>query len=128
MKKGFVALISVIIVGSIILSIAVFMIMINLNASQNSLVIKKSDQARALAGTCSELALQQIIDDNNFSGLVELSLLEGSCSYDVIVLAGENRTVNSSGQVGRIIRKEKIIIDQINPSINIVSWQEVADF
>ncbi|HOZ53093.1 MAG TPA: hypothetical protein PK142_00240 [bacterium] len=128
MKKGFVALISVVIVGAIILSIAVFMIYINLNSSQGGLIIKKSDQARMLAQTCSEYALQKINDENDFDGANNFLLLEGNCSYSVISGSGENRTINSWGQVENIIRKEKIIIDQINPEINIVSWQEVADF
>jgi len=128
MKKGFVALISIIIVGAIILSITVFMVYINLNFLHNSFIIKNSDQARMLAQTCSEYALQKINDENDFVGTNNFSLLEGDCSYSVISDIGENRTIESWGQVKNTIRKEKIIIDQINPEINIVSWQEVADF
>ena len=128
MKKGFVALISVVIVGAIILSIAVFMIYINLNSSQGGLIIKKSDQSRMLAQTCSEYALQKINDENDFVGTNSFSLLEGDCSYTIISGGGENRTINSWGQVENMIRKEEVIINQINPEINIISWQEVADF
>jgi uncharacterized protein YpmB len=128
MKKGFVALISIIIVGAIILSITVFMVYINLNFLHNSFIIKNSDQARMLAQTCSEYALQKINDENDFVGTNNFLLLEGDCSYSVISDIGENRTIESWGQVKNTIRKEKIIIDQINPEINIVSWQEVADF
>ena len=104
------------------------MIYINLNSSQSGLIIKKSDQARMLAQTCSEYALQKINDDNNFSGTNSFLLLEGDCSYSVISGLGENRVIESWGQVKETIRKEKLIIDQISPQINIDSWQELADF
>ncbi len=128
MKKGFVALISVIIVGSIILSISIFMIFINLNASYSGLIIKNSDQARSLAQSCSEYALQKIKEEPNFIGSNTFSFLEGACYYEIFNNGDENRRINSQALVKNISRREVVIINQISPDINIESWQEVADF
>lgn len=128
MKQGFVALISVIVVGAIIVSIAVYMVFINLNASLSGVVVRESDQARSLAQSCSEYALQELVDNNNFLGGDSLSFVEGTCTYLVTENLSGNILVNSTGQVNNIIRKEQVIITSFNPKAEILSWQEVVDF
>lgn len=127
-KPAFVVMISVLIVGSIVLSIALMIVFVNINANKNSLLIKDSDQARMLAGTCSEHALQEIALDSDVVGSTTLNLLEGDCTYNIIHGIGENRTIDSFSQNKKSLRRERVIIDALSPEINIVSWQEVADF
>jgi len=127
-KPGFVVMISVLIVSVIVLSISVTIAFLNTGAGKNSLTLKNSDQARLLAETCSEQALLEISLDRNYLGNSNLNFLEGDCSYNVVSGAGENRTIESSGFSGNSVRKEKILINALNPDIIISSWQEIADF
>ena len=127
-KNGFITLISVLIVGAVGVAIAASLLLLGLGSSRTSFALEQSNQAKALANACGEEALQQIRDSTPFSGTGSLTLGQGTCTYTVVKLTGQNRTVTASGTVGTIIRKVSISLDKITPNINITSWQEVADF
>ena len=127
-NTGYVALITVLVIGAVGTAIAVSVILLGLGSSRTSFALEQSNQAKALANACAEEALQQIRDSISFSGTGNLTLGQGTCTYTVTNDGAQNRTVTSSGTVGTTIRKVKITLDQINPTINITSWQELADF
>lgn len=126
--NGYVTLISVLIIGAVGVAITTSLLMLGLGSSRTSFALEQSNQAKALANACMEEALQQIHDSIPFSGTGTLSLGMGSCTYTVTKQTGQNRTIVSTGTVGTIIRKVKVLLDKIIPNINITSWQEVADF
>jgi len=116
------------VVGAVGVSIAVSLLLLGLSSSRTSFALEQSNQAKALANACIEEALQQIKDSTPFTGTDNFMLGQGTCTYTVTNDGGQNRTITSSGTVGTIIRKVEIIIDTINPQINITSWQEVDNF
>lgn len=126
-NNGYITLISVLVVGAIGIAITLSLILLGLGSSRTSFAIEQSNQAKALVNTCAEEALQQIRDSTPYISTGNLTFGQGACSYTVTSQGGQNRTITSSGTVGAIIRKVKIIIDKINPAIQIVSWQEVSD-
>ena len=126
--KGFITLISVLVVGAVGVAITTSLILLGLGSSRTSFAIEQSNQAKGIANACAEEALQQIRDSTPFTGSGNLTLGQGTCSYAVTSQGAQNRTITASGAVGAIIRKVKIIIDKINPTIQVVSWQEVSDF
>ncbi len=127
-QRGYITLLGVLVLGVIGLAITLFVLSFGLNSYKNSSVVEYSVKSRFLADLCAEKALQQIKDDPNFSGNFSTNLFGGSCSYTVIKFTGENREVRASGNYKNVVRKVKIIIDKINPNINIVLWFEVSDF
>ncbi|MFH1838113.1 MAG: hypothetical protein ABH808_01280 [Candidatus Kuenenbacteria bacterium] len=120
-KKGYITLISVLVVGAIGIAITLSIILLGLGSSRTSFAIEQSNQAKGLTNACAEEALQQIRDSTPFTGNGNLTLGQGICSYTVTTQGGQNRTIISQGTVGTIIRKVKIIIDKINPAIQVVS-------
>jgi len=127
-QDGYITLLSVLVVGAVGLAITISLVLLGLGTSNSSLTLQKSAQARSLANTCAENALQQVRNDVAFSGSGNLSLGQGSCTFIVTDTGGQSRLIVSSGQVGSVVRKLKLTINQINPKINILSWQELADF
>ena len=127
-QNGFITLTSVLVVGAVGVAIATSLILLGLGSSRTSFAVEQSNQAKGLANACAEEALQQIRDSTPFTGSGNLTLGQGICTYTVTNQGGQNRTITSSGTVGSIIRKVKIIIDKISPTIQVVSWQEAADF
>jgi len=125
---GYVALLSVLVVGAVGIAITVSLILLGLGSSRTSFATVQSNQATYLANACAEEALQQIRNSTSFTGSNNLTLGTGTCSYTVTSQGGENHTITASGVVDTITRKVKVIINQINPTIELVSWQEVADF
>ena len=127
-QSGYVVLITVLVTGAVGVAIVVSLLLLGLSSSRTSFAIEQSNQAKALANACAEEALQQIRDSTPFEGTGVLDLGQGSCSYTVTALTGENRTITATGTVGAVVRKISIVLDSVLPSINIASWQEVADF
>jgi shikimate 5-dehydrogenase len=126
--QGFVTLVSVLVVGAVGIAVAVSLLLLGVGSSRTSFAAQQSAQARALADACAEEALQQINDSTPLTGSGNLSIGAGTCNYTVVSLGGQNRNIEAYGTVQNTLRKVEIDIDKINPSINITSWQEVADF
>lgn len=126
--SGYIALVSVLVVGAVGTAITLSLIFLGIGASRTSFAYEQSNQAKGLANLCAEEAMQQIRDSALFIGSDTFALGMGTCSYTVTSQGSENRTIIVSGTVGTIIRKIRVIIDRIDPTIQVVSWQEIADF
>jgi hypothetical protein len=126
-KEGYVTLISVLIVSAVGLAIAISVLLLGINSTKTSLVIEQSDEARVLANTCVDEALERIRRNSAYTGTVTLNLGNGSCSYIVQDTGGTSRQIDSTGTIGTIVRKVQVILDQVSP-MNVVTWQDVADF
>jgi hypothetical protein len=128
-QEGYVTLISVAILGVIALTIAVSLSNLGINSARSSRHLLSSNKAKAYVNACAESALQIIADNNSYTGTDTIAFTDDDCTYEVIDLGGESRQINITGTVDTgYIRKSKIIINQINPSIIIDSWEEVSDF
>lgn len=127
-EKGYITLLGTLFLVAIGGVIASSVILSGLGFSKTSFALDQSNQAKALSNACVEEALKRIQENTPFSGSATINLGNGSCTYTVTKLTGQNRTVTSAGTVGIIVRKVSISIDKITPAINITSWQEVADF
>lgn len=125
MNKGYIGLISVLIVAAVAVTVATTVIGLGISSSRSSFAGVQSAQARGLANACAETALQRIRDFLPFSGNGTLTLGQGSCNFTVTRLTGQNRTVVAAGFVGSMVRRVSISVTQINPEILFSSWQEV---
>lgn len=128
-KNGFVTLISMIVIGALSVTVGVSLLLLGLGASRTSFALEQSSQAKSLANTCAEKALGSLRADLNYAGNESLSLAGGSCSILPVGGAGNaNRTVQTTGTMDTVTRKILVQITQIQPQIQLQSWQEVADF
>lgn len=126
-QTGYITLLSVIIVTSVGLAIIVFVLLTAVSVSQTTFTVEQTYQAKALANACAEEAMQQISDVSSYIGTAGLTMGQGECSYTVSG-TGQSREIQSVGTVGVVVRKVKVELDQVTPQLNILSWQEVADF
>lgn len=128
-KNGYVMMYSVIILGSMISVMAIYMTWVGVFSLQNIVLQRNSKIAQDLADTCAENALMAIWNNVNASGTTTRNnLFGGSCFYQINVLAGENREIFATGVISGVTRKTKVLIDQVNLKVNVSSWREVADF
>lgn len=123
---GYVALITVMIVGAVAAAVSTALLLTGVDSQRASLVTQQSAQARSLVVACVEEALQQIHDSTAFTGTNNLSLGQGTCSYTVTNTGGSNRTIDASGTVGSVVRKNQVYVTIGSSSISITSWQEVS--
>lgn len=127
-KKGYITLMSVLIVTAVGVAMTVAVLLGGLSASRTSFATEQSNQTKALANACAEEALEQIKTTSSFTGTNSLSLGQGTCTYDVTSQGGQSRTITASGAVSTLTRKVEVIISTINPTITVISWQEVDAF
>lgn len=127
-SAGYVTLLAVLLVSAAGITIAVSLISLGLGASLTGSAVERSEESRALADACAEEGLDRIHGLMLYAGTEVIPLGQGSCTFTVTLLSGQNREVTASGTVGAAVRKVKISLDQITPTIRITSWQEVADF
>lgn len=127
-KGGYVALLSILVVGAVGLSITVALLVFGSAATRSSFAGEQSSQAQSLSDSCIEEALQQIRDNTSFTGSATLSLNGGSCTYTVTNTGGSNRTVIASSTVGTIVRKTRVFVSSLSPSVGVSNTEELADF
>lgn len=127
-NHGFVVLVGVIVVGAIGLAISVVLSAVGFSASSDARIFEDGRQAKFLAGSCVEEALQQIADSTPFSGSGTQTIGGLSCDYTVVNLGGHNREINAWATVDASTIRFEVVLDQVRPEINIVSWQEVESF
>lgn len=123
--KGYITLLSVLVVGAIGTAVTASLILLGLASSSNSFTYQQMHQAKSLANACAEEALEEIRGLSSFVGTGTLSLGLGACTYEVTNTGGESRLIKTSGTVGTAVRKTSITITAINPLIIISSWQEL---
>ena len=127
-RGGYILLLTVLIVAAVTVAASVSILTLSASKSKGGVYQAQSQEARFLADACAEEGLQQIVDSVPFSGSGVLNIGNGSCGYTVTKLAGQDREIESIGTVGTVVRKVFITIDTVRPSLNVATWQEVADF
>jgi hypothetical protein len=125
-ERGYVALLTVLIVGAVATSIALVLLTSGADSQRATLVEQQSKQARGLAVACTEEALQQIHDNIAFSGTNSLTLGQGGCTYTVTVATTTTRNIVVSATVGSVVRKIQATSTINVSTISITSWQEVS--
>lgn len=126
---GFVALINVLLLGAIGTLFVTSFLLLGVDFSRTGAALVRSTQAKALANACAEEALQKLRESVYYAGSEQLAFTTGSCTIEPIQGVGNlNRTVQVTAAVTNVKRKIKIVVAAIHPTIQITSWQEVADF
>lgn len=127
-EKGYILLLSVLFLAVVSLTVSIFIISTGLSNSQNSFLFEKSQKALSLSEACVEIALQEIHDSVPYTGSDTISFGGDECSYIVDSQGGQDRTIESTGTVDNVVKKIFVTIDKIQPSLSVVSWEEVSDF
>ncbi len=127
-RSGYVALISVIVISAIGLTIMLSVIAAGVDASKTDFSLQQSGGARSLASSCVEEALQQITETGTTSSAGNLVIASGTCMYTITSVNGGNITIQSTGLLGSVTSKLKVLIATTSPGVSLSSWEEVADF
>ena len=128
LRRGYIALLSVIVIGAIGTAVMLSVLLFGLSTSRTDFAVQQSGSAKVIASSCGEEALQRILETGITSGSGNLTIASGTCSYTITSISGSNITVKAVGTLGTIISKVKIVIATTTPSIILSSWQEVGDF
>ena len=127
-KNGYVALMSVIILGAVGGLITSTLYLTGIENVQSSDLYIKSYQAKALADACVETAIEKIISSPSTIESGSINLPSGTCNFSITNGLGQAKYITSNANVSEVIRKVSVIVNpsQITPNhtIKILSWQE----
>lgn len=124
--RGFITLISVLILGAVGVAVVVALLQQGLSSSRTAFTTQQSGQARGLADACAEGALDTIRGNTSYTGTTNLTVGPGTCSYTVTNTGGTTRSVSAVGTVGTVIRRVSVSVATVSP-VTLTSWQEVAN-
>lgn len=128
-QRAYIALITILIISAVTLLIAVSSSLFGISETDMGLIVDQSTQSYYLANACAEYALERLKNNINYAGDETLDIDDGSCYIYLPEGSGnENRTIKVTGTLANKTRKIKIIIEKVNPSMTINSWQEVSEF
>lgn len=128
-ERGFIALISLIIIAATTLLISISVNLLSMSESQMGLTFKKGQEAFMLAESCLEEALIQLGDDVNYDpDGAPVVIDEITCDSIDVTGGGINRNINVEASVsddfGTFTKKLRVQVRIADGSITITSWRE----
>lgn len=124
-QQGIIALITVLIAGAIMLVVGIGMSTRSIVGSKESLYQELSHQALAMATSCMEQALLSLADNSLYTGNQTVVIGPNKCAIALITGSGNTRTVQTSSTVGGHIRRLSVTVSNVNPPLQVSSWQEI---
>lgn len=138
--KGYMTLVSIIIVSTLAVATGVSMTLLGIDAARMSTTYTTLAQARSLSESCAEAALHEVSLDPSYTTgeqTIDFAEIPNSwCSYTVEAATEENgeeqRIIKSSGAVLNAIARHLLIVTvgptEVSPTPALVSWGRVATF
>ncbi len=135
-ERGYVTLLAALIVIVVGISLTASLLLSGGGGSLRASALEQTIEARAYADSCAENGLYDIRANLLFSGSGELSLPNGSCSYEVTLENETSSLIESTGYAESAVRRVRvgvstnILVTESGTSTQItnIDWEEVADF
>lgn len=128
-RKGYVFLLSVLIIGAIASEMVVTLMLLGLSAEQNGLSYLQSVQAEEYARSCAERAFRSLRNDLTYDGGEYITFTYGSCQIRHTGGSGNaDRVLCIEGITGRTTRRLQISLAKVFPRVEVTSWEMVSDF
>lgn len=122
MRKGFIAITTVLILSAVIASITATVFWLSVGESQSAFTLMKGEQALQLSEGCVEDVLSRIRTDENYAGGT-IPYPEGECVVD-ISRDVDRRTIHAYSNANDSVRRVVVVIDRTVSGVSLVSWQE----
>ncbi len=127
--RGYIALISILLIEGILLVIGAGILLRSSGVAKTDVSIDIQNRAQAAVNACADYALNQLKETTVYAGNQLLSVGDDTCYImNVAGIGGTNRTVQATSTVSGYTRKIKIQITKVNPTMIISSWEDVTDF
>ncbi len=123
-QNGYIMIMMVLAISAISVAAAISLIDSGISSTQNSGEMFNLARAKQYAAACLEESLQNIRDNNDYSGTLNLSFTEGGCTATTNRLSASSFTIQSSGLSLSANANLSATINQTSPKITISAWQE----
>lgn len=125
-KRGFVALMSSIIISAILLMVVVLQSFTGFNSRYNILYGEYKERGNAIAEACVSATLLLLANNSAYVGNATTSISGSECYVGPIVLIGSNKVFMTRAIYKDTHTNLKISVN--SSDLSIVSWDEFPDF
>lgn len=124
--NGYVALMSLIIIGAVVLIAALSLTFIAVSQSNSIVSHNKTVKNFYAANACANYAILELQKNLDYNGNEDLDLEGIKCRVESISgEGGINRVIIASSQEGNQLKKIQVELDQVKPVTIIKSWGEI---
>lgn len=127
-QGGYIALITLIIIGAVVLISVITLTFVALN--QKNFIISHNYTLKNYyaANACANYAILQLQKNLEYSGSESISLEDVDCIIEAVIGTGNNnRVVIASSQNNNQLKKIKVELEQVKPVTIIKSWGEITE-
>lgn len=118
-QKGFIAFISVLVVGALILVIGIAGIIISNRELNINEADKNNRQALALVNSCAELGILKLKENNQYLGGERIKIGNYFCNISLVSSIPGGKTFDATAKVGKAEKRAQVkIMDDSSFSIN----------
>lgn len=128
-KKGYVLLLTVLVVSAFSLAIGVFVLSSGIYNTQNSVKADNMYRSLSMAEACAEDALMEI--RNNpvlYASTSTITINDDVCTYRISNQGTNRRRVETESNADGMMTKFLIIANLVSTTLDIESWEEVKQF
>lgn len=128
-QKGFVALVTVLVISAIMLAVGLFISSAALNDLLSSYSFDQGERAIQIADACVDEAVFRLKSDSAYAG-TSLNLNGGSCTV-TINGGGASRTLNSTATLGNFTKRITATVTFVTNSagnantVDLTHWEEI---
>ncbi len=125
-NPGIIAIMTVLVIGAIILAVSIGAATRTRIETKTNESEEGTNRAMTAATSCMESALARLSDNSTYTGNQSLSVGVDTCSIATITTSGITRTVKTSSTVNGHTRRLQVTVSNVNPPLQVSSWQEVS--
>ncbi|MFZ2621123.1 MAG: hypothetical protein WAX85_01335 [Minisyncoccia bacterium] len=123
-NKGFIALISVVFISTILLLVAVTLSLSGFYGRYNILDSELKDRSFALAEACADTALLKLANDSSYNPIDEIININiDSCLIKSVAVSDSNKIILIKENYKNYYTNLRITVDSI--TLSVISWEEV---
>ncbi len=121
-SAGYVALSSILVIATVILTIGISVSLLSVSESQISLAEKKKEETVDFVEACVEDALLELNENGSIS--LAIILPEGTCTVTIDSQTGNDWTFTVSGAVDAHTKRVQVTANR-DTTVTTTSWKEV---
>lgn len=129
MQKGYIALITVLIVMAVVVVSASTVAYLAIGEAQSGFALFKGEDALNFVEGCTEDALYKTRANSSFGEPVGTPIVltrpEGTCLVTVVSKVGNTWTVDVTRQATKYKRTIRAVFDRLPTGITLTSWKEI---
>ena len=126
MKKGYIALISSIIISMLMLMISLTLSFTGFFSRINILNAEFKEISLRLAEACVDMALLKLSENQSYQGNENIAINDKQCSILIIEAAGNEKVIKTKANFQKAVTNLKIKVN--NADLSVISWEELAKF